>query len=83
MKAKEMKILIRNILNKTRRDTMNNQYIIEYSNVERITDWTNKRSREWDSRISRMDVLRLVKVVRNDKQGERRRLGKPREKMEG
>lgn len=77
-----MKLLRKINNNKTSRERIRNQIEREECDVERVTDWMNRRRREWDLYVSLMDDNGMVIVARDDKPKGRRSVGRPNEKME-
>ena len=63
-KANKIKVL-RKVVGKTIIDTIRSQQIRESCCIQPINDWVDRRRREWDQHIIRMDAERLVKISRD------------------
>ena len=59
--AIEMKVL-RKIVGKTKIDKIGNQQITESYDIQPVNEWAERRRREWDEHVTRMDDERLVKI---------------------
>ena len=64
--ANEMKVL-RKLVGKTKIDRIRSQQIREFSCIQPINEWVERRRREWDEQVTRMDSERLVKISRDKK----------------
>ena len=60
-----MKVL-REIVGKTKRDTIRSQQMRQPCGIEPINEWMEGRRREWDEHVTRMDAERLVKISRDN-----------------
>ena len=77
LEANEMKVL-RKTVGKTKIDRQRSQQIGEYCDIQPITEWMERRRREWDQYATRMDAERLVKISRDNISGGRRSPGRPK-----
>ena len=58
-----MKVL-RQIVCKTKIHRIRSQQIRESRGIQTINEWVERRRREWDEHVTRMDAERLVKILR-------------------
>ena len=65
LEGNEMKVL-RKIVGKTKIDTIRSQQIRESCGIQPINGWVERRRREWDGRVTRMDAERSVKISREN-----------------
>ena len=65
LEANEMKVL-RKIVGKTKRDRIRSQQIRESYGIQPTNEWLERRRREWDEHVTRMDAERLVKISRDN-----------------
>lgn len=79
IETNEMKIL-RRINNKTLRDRIPSTDIRQACQITPTEEWIDKRRREWNNHINRMDQHRLVKVVRDKIPVGRRSVGRPKKR---
>ena len=77
-----MKVL-KKIVGKTKIDRIRSQEIRESCGILLINEWLERRRREWDRHVTRMDAERLVKISRDNILVERRSPGRLKKKMEG
>ena len=61
LEANEMKVL-RKIVGKTKTDRIRSQQIIEPCGIQTINGLVERRRREWDQHVTRMDAERLPKM---------------------
>ena len=79
MGANEMKIS-RKIVGKTKMDRITNQQIREFCFIQIINEWVERRRREMDEHVTRMDAERLVKSSRDNIPAGRRSPGRPKKR---
>ena len=60
-----MKVL-RKIAEKTKVDRVRSQQIRESCDIQPINDWMERRRREWDQHVTRLDAERLFKISREN-----------------
>ena len=69
LEASEMKVL-RKIIGKTKVDRIRSQQNGESCCIQPINEWVERRikmrRREWNEHVTRMDVERLVKILRDN-----------------
>ena len=61
LEANGMKVL-RKIVGKTKIDRIKSQEIRESCGIQPIKEWVERRRREWDEHVARMDAERLGKI---------------------
>jgi hypothetical protein len=61
LEENEMKVL-RKIVVKTKINRIRSQQIRESCGIQPINEWVEKRRREWDKHVTRMDAERLVNI---------------------
>ena len=61
LEASEMKVL-RKIVGKTKIDRIRSQQIRESCSIQTINEWVERRRREWDQHVTRMDAEIVVKI---------------------
>ena len=59
LEANEIKV-IRKILDKTKIDIIRSQQIRKFCGIHPINEWMERRRREWDKHVTRMEAERLV-----------------------
>ena len=65
LNANEIKVL-RKIVGKTKIDRIRSQQIRKSRCIQPVNEWVEKRIREWDLHVTRMDVEKLVKISRGN-----------------
>ena len=65
LEANEMRVL-RKIVGKTKIDRIRRQQIRESCGIQPVSEWVERRRREWDEHVTKMDAERLVKTSRNN-----------------
>jgi hypothetical protein len=58
--AYEIEVL-RKIVTRTKIDRTRSQQIREFCSIQPINEWMEKRRREWDEHVTRMNAERLLK----------------------
>ena len=58
--------ILRKIVGKTKIEERSSQQITESCGVQTIIELRGRRGREWDEHVTRMDVERLVKILRDN-----------------
>ena len=82
LEANVMKVL-RNIVGKTKIDRIRSQQMRESCDFQPINEWVERRRREWDEHVTRMDAERLVKISRDNIPSRRRSPGRPKRRWSG
>ena len=72
-----MKVL-REIVGKTKVDRIRSHQIDKSCGIQPIIKWAERRRREWDEHVARMDAERLVKILRDNIPAGRRSPGRPK-----
>ena len=70
--------MLRKIVGKTKIDGIKSQQIRESWGMQPINEWVERRRREWDQHVIRMNAERLVKISRDNIPFGRRSLGSPK-----
>ena len=65
LKPNEMKILTK-IVGKTKIDRIRSQQMRESCDFQPINEWVERRRREWDQHVARMDAEILVKILKDN-----------------
>ena len=68
----------RKIVEKTKIGRMRSKQITESCSIQPINEWVERRRREWDEHVTRMDAERLVKISRDSIPTGRRSPGRPK-----
>jgi hypothetical protein len=58
--------LLRKRVHKTKIDRIRSQQIRESCGIQPVNEWAERRRREWDEHVTRMDAERLVKISREN-----------------
>ena len=53
---------LRKTVGKTKIDRIRNQQFRESCGIQTINEWVERRRREWDQQVTRMNAERLVKI---------------------
>ena len=77
LEANEMKVL-RKIVEKTKINRIRSQQIRESCGIQPINEWMERRRREWDEQVTRMDAESLVKTSRDNMLAGSRSPGRPK-----
>ena len=78
LEANEMKLL-RKIVGETKIDRIRSQQIRESCGIyQSIIEWVERRTRQWDQHITRMEAERLIKIPRDNIPAGRRSPGRPK-----
>jgi len=77
LEAKNMKAL-RKLAVKTRIDRIRSQQIRESCVIQPTNEWVERRKREWDKHLTRMDAERLDIILRDDISAGRKSPGRPK-----
>ena len=56
----------RKIVDETKLNRIRSQQIRESCGIQTINEWLERRRREWDNRVTRMDAKRLIKISRDN-----------------
>ena len=70
--------LLRKIVGKTKIDRIRSQQIRESCGIQTFNKWVERRRREWDQHVTRMDPWKLVKISRDNMPVGRKSLGCPK-----
>ena len=54
--------VVRKIVGKTKIDRIRSQQIRESCGIQPINEWVERRKREWDEHVTRIDAERSVKI---------------------
>ena len=65
LEANENKLL-RILVCKTKINRIGSQKIRESRGIQPNNEWMERRRKEWDEHVTRMDAKRLVKILRNN-----------------
>ena len=76
LEANAIKVL-RKIVVKTKIDRIRSQQIRESCGIEPINEWVERRRREWDQHVTRMDAEKSVKISWDNTPVGRRSPGRP------
>ena len=71
-------VITHKIVDKTKIDRIRSQQLRESCGIQPIKEWLERRRREWDKHVTRMDAERLVKISRDNTPVERRFPGRPK-----
>ena len=72
-----MKVL-RKIVGKTKIDRIRSQQIRISCGIQPVNEWVERRRREWDKHVTRMDAELLIKISRDNIPVRRRSPGRPK-----
>ena len=75
LETNEMKIP-RKIVGKTKRDRIRSKQFRESCGIQPVNEWMERRMRERDEHVTRMDAERLVKISRDNVPAGRRSPGR-------
>ena len=70
----------RKMVDKTKVDRIRSQQTRESCGIPPINKWLERRRREWDEHVTRMDAERLVKISKNNIPAGRSSPGSPKRK---
>ena len=69
-------IVLRRTIGKTKMNRIRSQQIRESCGIQPINEWVERRRREWDGHVTRMDAEKLGKISRDNIPAERRSPGR-------
>ena len=81
LEANEMK-LQRKMVGKTKIDRIRSQQIGKSYDIQPINEWEEKRRREWDEHVTRMNTEWLIKISKDNIHAGRRSPGRPKRRWE-
>ena len=65
LEANAVKVL-RKIVSKSKIDRIRSQQIRESRGIQPVNEWVERKRREWNQHVTRMDTERLVKIARDN-----------------
>ena len=71
--------VVRKIVGKSKIDRIRSQQISESCGIQPVDEWVERRRREWDKQVTRIDAGRIVQISRDNILAGRRSPGRPKE----